>query len=136
MGLHREGAAQESHGAGTHRLVHLYVVALLKVELLNELYALHVVTNSRLGILGNLEGSNFVEETLWSKGPRNPRFQYRIVITLRLSLSSVPLGLPLWASLSALSVLVIHTYLGSPVGFRFVNPNDMPCRLRRPTFSL
>ena len=24
--LHREGAAQESHGAGTHRLVHLYVV--------------------------------------------------------------------------------------------------------------
>ena len=31
------------------------------------------------------------------------------IIALRLSLSSVPLGLPLWASLSAFSVLVIHT---------------------------
>ena len=31
------------------------------------------------------------------------------IIALRLSLSSVPLGLPLWTSLSAFSVLVIHT---------------------------
>ena len=33
------------------------------------------------------------------------------IIALRLSLSSVPLGLPLWASLSAFSVLVIHTHI-------------------------
>ena len=30
-------------------------------------------------------------------------------LALRLSLSGVPLGLPLWASLSAFSVSVIHT---------------------------
>ena len=38
---------------------------------------------------------------------RSPHYD----IALRISLSSVPLGLPLWASLSAFSHLVIHTLM-------------------------
>ena len=50
-------------------------------------------------------------------------------IALRLSLSSVPLGLPLWASLSAFFVLVIHT-------LKTRSPPDSPILLDSATNSV
>ena len=44
------------------------------------------------------------------KSVKKPDTSGTLALRHRISLSSVPLGLPLWASLTALSRLVIHTW--------------------------